>query len=151
MRSQGRCRDDGPPQEDLPEPAAGHPAADCHRWWHQLHNCDHFSFASLSPQPFVNVQALERRNINIKRFDEIPMADAEMVFPDKKIFLKPLLIIQLLIAIIGGIVATFAALLSVSVLVTRFWRDLRFNPAAHAQAILEECCALMMFCIKAVQ
>ena len=37
-----------------------------------------------------------------------------MVFPDKKIFLKPLLIIQLLIAIIGGIVATFAALLSVS-------------------------------------
>ena len=42
------------------------------------------------------------------------MADAEMVFPDKKIFLKPLLIIQLLIAIIGGIVATFAALLSVS-------------------------------------
>lgn len=59
------------------------------------------------------MQALERRNINIKRFDEIPMADAEMVFPDKKIFLKPLLIIQLLIAIIGGIVATFAALLSV--------------------------------------
>ena len=41
------------------------------------------------------------------------MADAEMVFPDKKIFLKPLLIIQLLIAIIGGIIATFAALLSV--------------------------------------
>ena len=60
------------------------------------------------------MKALERRNINIKRFDEIPMADAEMVFPDKKIFLKPLLIIQLLIAIIGGIVATFAALLSVS-------------------------------------
>ena len=59
------------------------------------------------------VQALERRNINIKRFDEIPMADVEMVFPDKKIFLKPLLIIQLLIAIIGGIIATFAALLSV--------------------------------------
>lgn len=42
------------------------------------------------------------------------MADAEMVFPDKKIFLKPLLIIQLLIAIIGGIIATFAALLSAS-------------------------------------
>ena len=59
------------------------------------------------------MQALERRNINIKRFDEIPMADAEMVFPDKKIYLKPLLIIQLLIAIIGGIIATFAALLSV--------------------------------------
>ena len=62
----------------------------------------------------VIAKALERRNINIKRFDEIPMADAEMVFPDKKIFLKPLLIIQLLIAIIGGIVATFAALLSVT-------------------------------------
>ncbi len=59
-------------------------------------------------------QAMERRNINIKRFAEIPMADAEMVFPDKKIFLKPLLLIQLAIAIIGGIIATFTALLSVS-------------------------------------
>lgn len=57
---------------------------------------------------------MERRNINIKRFAEIPMADAEMVFPDKKIFLKPLLLIQLAIAIIGGIIATFTALLSVS-------------------------------------
>ncbi|CAL8464423.1 g3958 [Coccomyxa elongata] len=56
--------------------------------------------------------ALERRNINIKRFAEIPMADAEMVFPDKKIYLKPLLLIQLAIAIIGGIIATFTALLS---------------------------------------
>ena len=59
-------------------------------------------------------QAQERRNINIKRFAEIPMADAEMVFPDKKIFLKPLLLIQLAIAIIGGVIATFTALLSVS-------------------------------------
>lgn len=60
-------------------------------------------------------QAWERRNINIKRFDEIPMADAEMVFPDKKIYLKPLLLIQLAIAVIGGVVAAFAALLSVRV------------------------------------
>ena len=67
---------------------------------------------NLKPYESAHAQALERRNINIKRFDEIPMADAEMVFPDKKIYLKPLLIIQLLIAIIGGIVATFAALLS---------------------------------------
>ncbi|KAK9905089.1 hypothetical protein WJX75_009516 [Coccomyxa subellipsoidea] len=56
--------------------------------------------------------ALERRNINIKRFAEIPMADAEMVFPDKKIYLKPLLLIQLAIAVIGGLVAAFTALLS---------------------------------------
>lgn len=61
------------------------------------------------------LQTLERRNINIKRFDEIPMADVEMVFPDKMIFLKPLLLIQLAIAIIGGIVAGFAALLSVTI------------------------------------
>ena len=41
------------------------------------------------------------------------MADAEMVFPDKKIYLKPLLLIQLAIAVIGGLVAAFTALLSV--------------------------------------
>lgn len=62
------------------------------------------------------MQALERRNVHIKRFAEIPMADVEMVFPDKKIYLKPLLLIQLAIAIIGGIIAAFTALLSVCLL-----------------------------------
>ena len=64
-------------------------------------------------ETLLRLQALERRNINIKRFAEIPMADAEMVFPDKKIYLKPLLLIQLAIAVIGGLVAAFTALLSV--------------------------------------
>jgi hypothetical protein len=74
-------------------------------------------------------QALERRNINIKRFDEIPMADAEMVFPDKRIFLKPLLLIQLAIAIIGGIVAGLAALLSVCL---RFMSQLTRSVCKHS-------------------
>ena len=73
----------------------------------------HRGVYSASSHLLLYYQALERRNINIKRFAEIPMADAEMVFPDKKIYLKPLLLIQLAIAIIGGLIAAFTALLSV--------------------------------------
>ena len=39
------------------------------------------------------VQRLARRNIHIKRFDDIPMADAEMVFPDKRVYIKPLTLV----------------------------------------------------------
>ena len=51
--------------------------------------------------------------MNLKRFLDIPMADAEMVFPDKRVFLRPLLVIQLSVAIIGGLIAGLTALLSV--------------------------------------
>jgi Protein of unknown function (DUF3754) len=56
------------------------------------------------------LQALERRNIHIKRFEEIPIADTELIFPDKTIFLKPLTILQLAVTLIGGLVAAFATL-----------------------------------------
>lgn len=55
-------------------------------------------------------QALERRNIHIKRFEEIPIADTELIFPDKTIFLKPLTILQLAVTLIGGLVAALATL-----------------------------------------
>ena len=55
-------------------------------------------------------QALERRNIHIKRFEGIPIADTELIFPDKTIFLKPLTILQLAVTLIGGLVAAFATL-----------------------------------------
>ena len=55
-------------------------------------------------------QALERRNIHIKRFEEIPIADTELIFPDKTIFLKPLTILQLAVTLIGGLVAALTTL-----------------------------------------
>ncbi len=50
-------------------------------------------------------QDLERRNIHIKRYEDIPLADTEIIFPDKKIYIKPITVIQLFITILGGIVA----------------------------------------------
>ena len=58
-------------------------------------------------------KALEARNMCMKRFTDIPMADAEMVFPDKRVFLRPLLLIQLSVAVIGALAAGAGALLSV--------------------------------------
>lgn len=48
------------------------------------------------------------------------MADTEMVFPDKKIFVKPITVIQLVVAIMGGIVAAAATLWNVRV-GSRIW------------------------------
>ena len=53
------------------------------------------------------------RNIHIKRFQDIPVADMEMMFPDKKVFLKPLLLVQLLITVVIGIISVFVTILSV--------------------------------------
>ena len=78
------------------------------------------------PQPFPQVRktekdpewdydpALARRNIHVKRFIDVPMADVEMIFPDKSIWLKPVLLIQLVVTIVGGIVAAIASLRSES-------------------------------------
>ena len=41
------------------------------------------------------------------------MADAEVVFPDKRVYLRPLLLIQLSVAIISAAVAGITALISV--------------------------------------
>ena len=58
--------------------------------------------------------ALARRNIHVKRFVDVPMADVEMIFPNKSIWLKPLLLIQLVVTIVGGIIAAIASLQSES-------------------------------------
>lgn len=53
------------------------------------------------------------RNIHIKRFKDIPIADLEMIFPDKKVYLKPLLLFQLLVTIIIGLVSVILTILTV--------------------------------------
>ncbi|KAK9809543.1 hypothetical protein WJX73_000179 [Symbiochloris irregularis] len=55
---------------------------------------------------------LAKRNIHVKRFDDIPMADTEMIFPDKRVYVKPIVLIQLLVTIILGFVAAFTTFLS---------------------------------------
>ncbi|KAK9839613.1 hypothetical protein WJX81_000929 [Elliptochloris bilobata] len=64
---------------------------------------DHGPMQELDPR-------LARRNIVVKRFDEIPMADIEMVFPDKRFYFKPLLLIQLSITILGGVIAAISSM-----------------------------------------
>jgi hypothetical protein len=61
-----------------------------------------------------------------KRFDEIPMADIEMVFPDKRFYFKPLLLIQLSVTILGGLVAAVSAMAA------------RPQPPPHAPRCLRE-------------
>jgi len=56
--------------------------------------------------PIKNASAEElKRNIHIKRFQDVPLADLEMIFPDKKVYLKPLLLLQLFITIFIGLVS----------------------------------------------
>ena len=50
------------------------------------------------------------RNIHVKRFVDVPMADVEMIFPDKTVWLKPVLLMQLAATLVGGLVAAVAML-----------------------------------------
>ena len=58
-------------------------------------------------------QDLHRRNIHIRRFNDVPMADTELIFPDKNIYLKTITLIQILVTIIGGITAAASMLYGV--------------------------------------
>ena len=54
-----------------------------------------------------------KRNIHIKRFVDVPLADLEMIFPDKRVYLKPLLLIQLFITILIGTISLIITFLTV--------------------------------------
>ena len=60
------------------------------------------------------MQRLSKRNIHVKRFDDIPMADTEMIFPDKRVYVKPIVLIQLLVTVILGLVAAVTTFFSVT-------------------------------------
>lgn len=59
------------------------------------------------------MQRLAKRNIHVKRFDDIPMADTEMIFPDKRVYVKPIVLIQLLVTLVLGLVAAVTTFFSV--------------------------------------
>ncbi len=52
-------------------------------------------------------QDLRKRNICIKRLFNIPMADLEMIFPDRKLHLQPITIVQLVFNMVAGLVAAY--------------------------------------------
>lgn len=52
-------------------------------------------------------QDLRKRNICIKRLFNIPMADMEIIFPDRKLHLQPITIVQLVVNLIAGVVAAY--------------------------------------------
>lgn len=52
-------------------------------------------------------QDLRKRNICIKRLFNIPMADLEIIFPDRKLHLQPITIVQLVINLVAGVVAAY--------------------------------------------
>ena len=60
----------------------------------------------------------DQRGIVVKRFDEVPVADVEIVFPDKSVGLKLLDLLTLygtaVAAFVGGVMAFFGAHLDLS-------------------------------------
>lgn len=58
--------------------------------------------------------AFSKRNLVLKRFSSIPIADLELVFPEKKVYMPPQVIVNMAVSIIGALVAIFSALKGVS-------------------------------------
>ncbi len=58
---------------------------------------------------------LERRNIYIKAFHDIPMADLDAVFPDKKFFFKMASLLQILATIATALAALASMMFKVCV------------------------------------
>lgn len=54
--------------------------------------------------------AFLRRNIVIKMFRDIPLADLDLVFPDAQIFVPPQVFVNMVVTIVGGLVAMVMAL-----------------------------------------
>lgn len=48
---------------------------------------------------------LQYRNINIKVFGETPMADVEMIFPDKVVGIKPFQLVNLMVTVVTALMA----------------------------------------------
>ena len=42
---------------------------------------------------------MAQRNLVVKSFCDIPMADLEMIFPEKTVYIKPFILIQLVVTV----------------------------------------------------
>jgi len=87
--------------------ATGHGDLDCFR------NLN----SRLKPPQWL--QGMAQRNIVIKSFSDVPMADVEMIFPEKKVFIKPFVLIQLVVTVVLAIITVVTTLLQVNRLYLR--------------------------------
>ena len=60
------------------------------------------------------LQEIAQRNIVVKSFSNIPLADLEMIFPEKKVYIKPFVLIQLIVTIVLAFITVFSTLWQVS-------------------------------------
>ena len=59
------------------------------------------------------LQDMAQRNIVVKSFTDVPMADVEMIFPEKKVFIKPFVLIQLVVTVVLAAITVFSTLFQV--------------------------------------
>jgi len=64
-----------------------------------------------------------RRNIVLKRFSSIPIADMELVFPEKNVHFAPSVLVNIVVTIIGAIVTLFLSFKG-GLSLTRAWTSL---------------------------
>lgn len=51
-----------------------------------------------------------KRNFHIKKFSSIPIADIELVFPEKKVYMPPQVFVQIAVTVVGALVAVLSSL-----------------------------------------
>ena len=69
------------------------------------------------------LQDLAQRNIVVKSFTDVPMADVEMIFPEKKVFIKPFVLIQLVVTVVLAAITIFSTLFQVGALFVSIQQD----------------------------
>lgn len=61
------------------------------------------------------LQGMAQRNLVVKSFCDIPMADVEMIFPEKKVYIKPFILIQLVVTVALAIFTIVSTLVQVCI------------------------------------
>lgn len=59
------------------------------------------------------LQAMLQRNLVVKSFCDIPMADMEMIFPEKSVYIKPFILIQLVVTVVLAVFTILSTLVQV--------------------------------------
>lgn len=59
------------------------------------------------------LQGMLQRNLVVKSFCDIPMADMEMIFPEKRVYIKPFILIQLVVTVVLAVFTILSTLVQV--------------------------------------
>lgn len=82
---------------------------------------------------------MAQRNIVIKSFSDVPMADVEMIFPEKKVFIKPFILIQLVVTVVLALITIVTTLVQVY----------RLCAALYAPKTSSQCQKSFVWCLDA--